>query len=201
MDTRIPSKWLPARRCNRIIIGLAVFFVRCLPKSACIFLWNLSDVGPLGLGWLVRYSILRRLSRRCGQRVYIGRGCEVRNWELLEIGSDVSIHAHCYLDAKGGIQIGDQVSIAHQTSVLSSDHTWGDPAIPIRDNKVVLKPTRIDNDVWIGCGCRILGGVNVRSRSVVAAGAVVTKDVESGWLAGGVPARPLRRLSEADIAR
>lgn len=173
---------------------MAYGLVRCLPRSGCLLAWNSADGLPSGLGWVIRYSVLRRLARACGERVYIGRGCEIRGWESLEIGSDVSIHAYCYIDATGGIRIGDQVSIAHQTSILSSDHTWTNEAKPIRDNAVVLKPTEIQADVWIGCGCRILGGVQIGCRSVVAAGAVVTLNVASGWLVGGVPAKPLKRL-------
>lgn len=101
----------------------------------------------------------------------------------------------------GGIEIGNDVSIAHQTSILSANHTWEDESIPIKYNAVAFQPVHIENDVWIGCGCRILCGVKIHSRSVVAAGAVVCKDVESHTAVGGVPARVLKLLSAAAEAR
>ncbi len=187
------TKW-KASRWRDVATCITTSMAKCLTKGMCVSLWCLTDTMPPRAGWLVRYGILRRLSHRCGQRVYIGRHCEIRNWENLEIGDDVSIHSTCYLDAKGGISIGNQVSIAHHTSILSADHTWSDPSLPIRSNPVTTRQTRICDDTWIGCGCRILAGVTIGSRSVVAAGSVVTRDVNAGTLVAGVPARSLKQI-------
>lgn len=124
--------------------------------------------------------------------MFIGQNVEIRCWQMLSLGNNVSIHRGCYLDASGGIEVGDDVSIAHQTSILSANHTWDDPMIPIKENPVKLESVIIQNDVWIGCGCRIMSGVTVFSRSVVAAGSVVTKDVPSHTLVGGVPAKQIK---------
>jgi acetyltransferase-like isoleucine patch superfamily enzyme len=107
----------------------------------------------------------------------------------LRIGQFVSIHRWCYIDAVGDITIGNDVSIAHSSSILSFDHTWADASRPIRDNPIRLAPVNIANDVWIGCGVRILAGVSIGQRCIVAAGAVVVNDVPNGTVAGGVPAR------------
>jgi acetyltransferase-like isoleucine patch superfamily enzyme len=149
---------------------------------------------PGRIAWLMRYGVLRKLVYRCGVRVSVDRGCVIRHWEGLEIGNDVSIHEYCNINAKGGVKIGNDVGIAHQTSILSANHRWDDPTLCILDNPVVLSPTIISDDVWIGCGCRILAGVTIASRSVVAAGAVVAKNVPSGWLVGGVPAKPIKAI-------
>lgn len=66
--------------------------------------------------------------------------------------------------------------------------------IPIKYNKVEKGPIVVKDDCWIGCGCRILQGVTIGTRSIIAAGAVVTKDVEPFHLYGGVPAKIIKTL-------
>ena len=94
------------------------------------------------------------------------------------------------------IEIGDNVSIAHGVSILSFDHGYADPALPFRDNPVILKKVTIGDNVWIGCGVRILKGVEIGSGSIVAAGAVVTRNVPPGVIVAGVPARVLHTLEQ-----
>jgi acetyltransferase-like isoleucine patch superfamily enzyme len=142
----------------------------------------------------MRYCLLKRLILRCGDNVFIGRSVEIKHWGKLSIGSHVSIHKQCYLDAAGGIHIDDDVSIAHQTSMISFEHTWDVASLPIRDNPVKCAEITIHSDVWIGCGCRILAGVEIGNRAIVAAGAVVTKSVLPHSIVGGVPAKPLKSI-------
>lgn len=131
------------------------------------------------VGLVVRYAIARKWTQSCGDVVAIGPGCEIRCWKNLSLGNHVSIHRGCYIDATGGLEIGSNVSKAHQSSILATNHTWKDIKIPIRDNPMEIAPVIIADDVWIGCGCRILPGVTINKRVVVAAGVVVTQDVPS----------------------
>jgi acetyltransferase-like isoleucine patch superfamily enzyme len=149
--------------------------------------------GLIGIG--LRYCLLRSMTKKCGDNVLVGPDVEIRHWRELSVGNNVSIHRGCYIDALGGVTIGDDVSIAHGTSILSFEHGWADPASPIRDNPVTKAPVLIAGDVWIGCGCRILAGVTINRRTIVAAGAVVTKDVPAGTIVGGVPAKVLRSIA------
>jgi acetyltransferase-like isoleucine patch superfamily enzyme len=181
----------------RWAINGIVLMVSVLPAKLCLFLWSLSDLSYGNVGSLIRYCVLKKLAKRCGDRVYVGRGCTIRSWENLQIGSDVSIQAHCHIEALGGVTIGNHVSIAHQTSLLSTDHDWTDESIPIRDNAITMLPVIIHDDVWIGSGCNILSGVTVASRSIVAAGAVVTKSVPGRVVVGGVPAKVIKSLGSA----
>ncbi|WP_237762934.1 acyltransferase [Paenibacillus sp. A3] len=146
------------------------------------------------MGLATRYCLLKRLIPKCGDNVFVGRSVEIKHWEKLSIGSNVSIHKQCYLDAGGGITIDNDVSVAHQTSMISFEHTWDDASLPIRDNPVKYAPITIQSDVWVGCGCRILAGVDIGSRAVVAAGAVVTKPVPPHTVVGGVPAKPIKSI-------
>ncbi|BBH19566.1 acetyltransferase [Paenibacillus baekrokdamisoli] len=184
------------------VLRLVTAMLRIVPKLLLIWLWTLSDWLPHLPGVAFRYCILKRLARRCGDNVLVGRGVEIRYWERLSIGSNVSIHKHCYLDAYGELDIEDEVSIAHQSSLVSFQHTWSDESLPIRDNAIVSGKIRICRDVWIGCGVRVLSGVEIGSRSVIAAGAVVTKNVSSGVVAAGVPAKTVKAiLSEGKNGR
>lgn len=183
----------------RAILRIIEVILKPLPRPLLNWLWVLSDWLPDLLGYAFRYCLLRRMTKACGDNVLIGRSVELRYPERLVIGSNVSIHKQCYIDAYGSIQIEDEVSIAHQSSLVSFQHTWNDPSLTIRDNAVAGAAIRIRRDVWIGCGVRILAGVEIGARAVVAAGAVVTKPVAGGTIAAGVPARQVKRIAEEGL--
>ncbi|WP_127499386.1 acyltransferase [Paenibacillus glycanilyticus] len=178
----------------RGLLRIAEAALKPVPRPLLQWMWVLSDWLPDLPGVAMRYVLLRRMAKRCGDNVLIGRSVELRYPERLVIGSNVSIHKQCYIDAYGGLIIEDEVSIAHQSSVVSFQHTWNDPSLPIRDNPVMGSAIRIGRDVWIGCGVRILAGVEIGARAVVAAGAVVNKPVAAGTLAAGVPARAVKSI-------
>ena len=145
-------------------------------------------------GLLLRYVFLKNLAETVGDNVSIQPGVYLLNLTNLRIGNNVSIHPMCYIDAEGGITIGNDVSIAHSTSILSTNHEWSDLSLPIKYNAVKYNAVVINDDVWIACGVRILAGVEIGNRSVVAAGAVVNKSFNCNTVVGGVPAKILKLL-------
>ena len=151
------------------------------------------------LGIALRYVLVRNLAKSCGDNVLIQPGVFLFALERLELGDNVSIHPMCYVDGTGGLRIGNNVSIAHSSTVMTTNHSWDDLSIPIKYNRVVDAQVAIADDVWIGCGWRILAGVTIGKRSVVAAGAVVNRDVAPGTLVAGVPARPVKELPTKTI--
>ncbi|MBB3208341.1 acetyltransferase-like isoleucine patch superfamily enzyme [Rhodopirellula rubra] len=174
-------------------------FSSCLsivPVKLREFLWSSSGIfdGPFAIA--LRYCILKSLIKDCGDNVYVGKFVCVRNWSGLSIGSNVSIHAMCYIDAAGGVSVGDNVSIAHQVSLISFNHSYQNILLPIKYNPNKLAPIAIHEDVWVGCGVRLLAGVVVEQRSIVAAGAVVNRAVERGSIVGGVPAKKIGMVSQ-----
>jgi acetyltransferase-like isoleucine patch superfamily enzyme len=180
---------------GRPIVELIGRFNAVIPSSIFSSTWFLVRDIPGLVGIALRYLWALRLSASCGDNVMIGRGCEIKDWSRLEIGHNVTIHLNTYIDASGGVSIGNDVSIAHNCSVLSFEHGWGDPTIPIKYNPLSTHPVEIANDVWVGCGARILAGSQIGSRTIVAAGAVVVRGVIGGGVYAGVPARLVKAIS------
>lgn len=147
-------------------------------------------------GLLLRYVFIRNIAKIVGNNVSIHGGVYLFNIEKIELGNNISIHPMCYIEGAGGIKIGNDVSIAHASSLISTEHTWGDPSTPIKYNQQISSAIEIGDDVWIGCGVRILAGVTVSKRVIVAAGAVVNKPIPSHSLVGGVPAKFIKNLNE-----
>lgn len=179
---------------NKGIINLAARLVGILPKALRLrLLVSCRNVkGKKGVA--LRYLFVKTCAKQCGDNVAIKEMVFLENVQNIIFGSNVSIHPFCYIEGVGEVIIEDDVSIAHSTSILSVNHTWENPSIPIKYNPTHKKRVHIEKDVWIGCGCRIMAGVTVHSRSVVAAGAVVSKDVESGCVVGGVPAKIIKKM-------
>jgi acetyltransferase-like isoleucine patch superfamily enzyme len=121
--------------------------------------------------------------------VYSDQGANIR------VGRNVFINHSCTLNDIGGITIGDQVLIGPRVSLVTSGHPV-DPAL--RRRQIVAAPIAIERGAWICAGATVLHGVTVGEDSVVAAGAVVTRDVPPGVVVGGVPARVLRSVAPSD---
>jgi acetyltransferase-like isoleucine patch superfamily enzyme len=176
------------------VLDAGAFVLRALSPRVAAATWWLVDWIPGFAGMGLRYMWVKRLSGHCGSNVMIGRHVDIRNWSGLELGNNITIHGQCYLDAIGGIEILDDVSIAHATSILSFEHGFDDPAVAIKDQALKMMPVSIGPDAWIGAGVRILAGARIGRRTVVAAGAVVKRGAVSQGIYGGVPARALRKF-------
>lgn len=180
------------------VMNVAATALGILPRPVLKASWGVLSLMPGPLGIVLRYAVVRRCAARCGENVYIARFVVLKHLERLSLGSNVSIHESCYFDAFGEILIGSNVSIAHQSSILSFNHTWDDLSKPIKYNPLTPQQVVINDDVWLGCGVRILPGAALGTRSVVAAGCVVNRVFGPGSVVAGVPARVIRMLPLAD---
>lgn len=145
------------------------------------------------LGQLKRYIWISTLAKHVGSNVVIFPGVYFEHIEKLTLGDNVSIHQMCYIDAGGEIEIGNDVAIAHRTTILSSNHRYSDPENPIKYQGMEWKKTIINDNVWIGCASTILPGVSIGSGSVIGANSVVTKCVESNSVVVGNPAKTIKK--------
>ena len=118
------------------------------------------------------------------------------NGRNIHVGDDFLANYNVTILDIAPVHIGNHVMIGPGTSIITVNH----PLSPAgrRKHLGIGKPIHIGNDVWIGCNCTILPGVTIGNNVIVAAGAVVTKDVPDNSLVGGVPAKLIKSL-ENDI--
>ena len=107
-----------------------------------------------------------------------------------KIGKNVFINFDCVFLDLGGITIEDNVLIAPKVSLLSEGH----PVNPNDRQSLVPGPIHIKSNAWIGAGATILPGVTIGENAVVAAGAVVSKDVAANTIVGGIPAKIIKLI-------
>ena len=107
-----------------------------------------------------------------------------------KIGKNVFINFDCVFLDLGGITIEDNVLIAPKVSLLSEGH----PISPDNRQSLVPGPIHIKRNSWIGAGATILPGVTIGENAVVAAGAVVSKDVPANAIVGGVPSKIIKTI-------
>lgn len=139
-------------------------------------------------GWL-----LRSRGAEVGVRTKIWRGVWVDNYRSLAIDDDVTIGHAVILLCGGGIQIGSRTMVGHGSKLISSGHRIpSDRDEPMRWSGTEQAPIKIAEDAWIGAGAIILGGVRVGRGAIVAAGAVVTRDVPDYAVVAGIPATVIR---------
>lgn len=110
--------------------------------------------------------------------------------DTVTIGSHSTVNP--YTVVRGRVRIGDGVRIGAHASVLGFNHNHEDPTRPIYQQGVSAKGIEIGDDVWIGSGATVLDGVRIGSHCIIAAGAVVTRDVPEYAVVAGNPARVLR---------
>jgi acetyltransferase-like isoleucine patch superfamily enzyme len=92
------------------------------------------------------------------------------------------------------VKIGNNVNLAQGITVTALNHNFTDSAKRIDEQGVSTNPVTVGDDIWIGANAVILPGVNIGNHSVVAAGAVVTKDVPAHSLVAGVPAKVIKEI-------
>lgn len=108
------------------------------------------------------------------------------------IGENVFINSGCHFQDQGGIIVGDDCLIGHNVVIATVNHDLD----PMNNRKNQYSPVILGKHVWIGSNATILPGVTIGDWAVVAAGAVVTKDVEAYTVVGGIPAKVIKKVNE-----
>jgi len=112
--------------------------------------------------------------------------------EGLKVGNKSNIGAYSYIGCSGYIEIGNNVMMGPRVNLMSENHNYSDLNHSMKSQGVTRSYIIIEDDVWIGVNSTILAGVRIGSGSIIAAGAVVTKDVPKNSIVGGIPAKIIR---------
>lgn len=108
----------------------------------------------------------------------------------ITVGKNVFINACCHFQDHGGVSLGDGCQIGHNVVFATLNHGLA----PEDRQTTYPAPITLGKNVWVGSNSTILQGVTIGDNAVVAAGAVVTKDVPENTIVGGVPARIIRKI-------
>ena len=113
----------------------------------------------------------------------------------IRIGQDSLIGEYSIIRGQGGVTIGNRVYTSPFTQIIAVNHVFNDPNKPFIEQGITAAGIVIEDDVWLGAGSIITDGVHIGKGSVVAAGAVVTDDVPEHTVVAGVPAKPIKEIS------
>jgi len=139
-----------------------------------------------------QYAKLKEILGSVGENVWIAKTFNCDNGKKIHIGNNFTGNYNLTILDIREVLIGDNVMIGPNTLIITVNH----PLTPMgrRQHLGIAKPVHIGNDVWIGGNVTILPGVTIGNNVIVAAGAVVTKDIPDNTLVAGVPAKEIRKL-------
>lgn len=152
------------------------------------WIFRACDISDDRVYFALRRRILLLLGAKIGERSRIKRLVTIDSPENIVIGDNVSINQGSYLSCYGGLRIGNDVSIAHDVSIMTTTHPYRNSK-QIKMNTLESSEVRIGSNVWIGMKAMILYGVTIGDDVVIAAGTLVNKNVETNSVVGGVPAK------------
>ncbi len=110
---------------------------------------------------------------------------------ILNIGNNCFFNRNCSVTCFESISIGNNCMFANNLVIVDHDHNI---ECIDRGSEYVMRSINIGNNVWVGANVTILKGVTIGDNAVIAAGAVVTSDVEAGFVYGGVPAKKIKKI-------
>lgn len=158
-----------------------------LERKPMIWLWQMFDRSPLGQNALLGHRFRGMLAPLIFRRV----GRDFKCWHFVEwsfgynlsIGDNVVVHRYVLLDDRGGIEIGNDVSISDYVNIYSHSHDIYDI------HKVSTPETRIGNGVRLTYHSTVLAGIQVGDNAMIGTNAVATRDVEPNHIVVGIPAK------------
>ncbi len=156
------------------------------------YLYELVRNMPGRLGFLLRKRILHKRFKKAGVNLRIHKGCRIINIEKLEAGDNVHFGVDSYIQAGGGITIGDFTEMGPGTKIWSQTHIYDDPEMQLEGAGYEYNKVRIGKNVWIGANAFIMPGVVIDDGCVVSACASVgVKKWPANSIIAGNPARKI----------
>jgi len=144
------------------------------------------------------YNWLRVVSLK--NIIKIGADCRIMRDIYIGNGNNVEIGHHCRINEKvrlNNVRIGNHVMIARESIFLGKMHEFGDISVPMeQQGSKETSPIVIEDDVWIGLRVLVMPGLIIRKGSIIAAGAVLTKETQTNGVYAGVPANKIRKRTQ-----
>lgn len=152
--------------------------------------YSLVRNAPSEYGFQLRARIMRRHFGAVGKELRIHEGARFRNPHKTRLGDRVVIGVDNFLQAAGGIVIGDDVVLAPGVKIWSANHVFADPHRPVREQGYQYREVKIGGNVWIGSDAFIMPGTELGEGCIVSAGSVVgAKKYPPHTILAGNPAR------------
>ena len=153
---------------------------------------------PGNIGIEIRRSVISRYFGLCGKDLYIAEGVRFRGIHELRVGDNVRIGVDNFIQATGGVTLGNDVMLGPGVKIWSVNHKYDDLDCPIADQGYDYDPVVIGDGVWIGANGFIMPGVNIPEGCVVSAGTIVHKKAYPPYsILAGSPCRVIgTRLKE-----
>jgi len=127
---------------------------------------------------------------RLGDDVHLARFCTLRAGERgITVHDGVGLNMRTFLDGNGGVEIGPNTLLSPGVQVISGNHVFDDPAVPIKLQGTAYGKVSIGEDCWLGTNVIVVPGVTIGRGAIVGGGAVVTKDIPDLGIALGIPAK------------
>jgi acetyltransferase-like isoleucine patch superfamily enzyme len=182
-------KVLIASPYSRIIALIRFFFLK-------IFFLNKLEIKNVSyIGRNLKMFIPGNSKIIVNGKIYISDNVELQSRGKISFGNACAINSYSRIVAFSEIKIGDRVRIAQHVSILDHDHKYDIQNGGLNTNGFIIKPITIGNNVWLADKVTITKGVTIGDNVIIAANSVVTKDIPSNTLAGGIPARIIKKLS------
>ena len=154
------------------------------------FLWDAFDKTPYSLAVDLaipfRRMLAQRLFSRCGERFICESNVSFNYGHQISLGDDVFFNRSIFIDAKGGVEIGNGACLAEGVRIFTHGHSES------LHHKLSYAPVVVNSYAKIYSGVTLLPGVTIGGEAIVAAGALVTKDVPAHAMVAGTPARVVR---------
>lgn len=138
----------------------------------------------------IKRQFLKRIFNNVGQDIRVMSCITYSNGYNISIGDSSGIGDRAFLQDIGEILIGKDVLMASDVAIYTANHKYDKKQL-IREQGIEVKKVVVEDDVWIGTRVIILPGVTIKKGAIIAAGAVVTRDVEQYSIVGGVPAKKI----------
>lgn len=161
------------------------------------FIYNIHPNISIGKNTIIEKGVKLRL--QYGGSIKIGQNCILYSYATLithggeiVIGDNSSVNPYAVIYGQSFTKIGNGVRIATQVAIIPSNHIYKDATQPIYTQGLSMKGIKIEDDVWLGAGVKVLDGVTIGEGCVVGANSVVSKSLKPYGIYVGVPARLIK---------